>query len=303
MPLRPLLTYLSKPPFKRNSMKIFTKKNFLLQGLLLISLFLTAAVSSFAANDLQTHHPYVSEGAWAKVSPYLMPEEHPLKARLDKMFSKARVLKNINTLWIAGFTITKPQKYTGVIVTTHKKMPGYIFKMYTDQQSTFARCPEYVDWVDRASGADYVRENIQALGWEAYFKTPHKWIYALPPLPAGSNSLSQKNFILVEEDMLLLSEQKNKEKWNSKTVSLLLLDMIFHLVATTGLIDGCKPSNIPFCKDGKMAFIDTQWHHHKPAGFHKLFRILPKKFWGYWQSLIDEQKDSAEAETLAPPLA
>lgn len=278
------------------------QKFFLLQNLLFLYLLLFPFTLSFAANDFQIHHPYVSESVWEKVGPYLMPENHPLKARLDKMFSKARVLQNNKALWLAGFTITTPQKYTGVIVTTHKKMPGYIFKIYTDQQSTFARCPEYVDWVDRASGADYVREHIQALGWDAYFKTPHKWIYALPPLPAGSNALSQKNFILVEEDMLLLSQKKNKEKWKSKSITLLLLDMIFHLVAVTGLIDGCKPSNIPFCQDGRIAFIDTQWHHHKPAGFHKLFRILPKKFWSYWQSLIDEQKDAADAEILTPAL-
>lgn len=263
---------------------------------LLLNIVLTLCFSlTYAEDPTQIHHSYVSEHVWEKVSPYLMPKKHPLKRRLNAMFSQARVLKGMKSLWLAGFTPAAPQKSTGVIVTKHKDMPGYIFKIYADNQRTVFRQPEYIDWIGRASGAEYLRQEIAAAGWDDYFKAPKKWIYALPADPTGTHPHTQKNFILVEEDMEILSPKKNKEKWHSASVTAHFLNMLFHLLSTTGLIDGSKPANIPFCKDGKIAFVDTQWHHQKPAGFHKLFRILPENLWHHWQSLIDEQKDAADA--------
>lgn len=268
---------------------------------LLLSIVLTLCfASAYAADPTQTHHSYVAEEVWEKVEPYLMPNKHPLKRQLNAMFSQARVLKSMKSLWLAGFIPAAPQKSTGVIVTRHKDMPGYIFKLYADNQNTVFCQPEYIDWIGRASGAEYIRQEIAAAGWDDYFKSPKKWIFALPPLPAGSNPHTQKNFILVEEDMEILSLKKNKEKWHSTSVNPHFLNMLFHLLCTTGLIDGSKPANIPFCKDGKIAFVDTQWHHQKPGGFYKLFRILPENLWPHWQSLIEEQKDAADAaEALA----
>lgn len=264
---------------------------------LLQNIILTLCISfAYAEDPTQIHHSYVSESVWEEVGPYLMPKSHPLKRKLNKIFSQSRVLKGMKSLWLAGFTPTAPQKSTGVIVTKHKDMPGYIFKLYADNQTTVFHQPEYTDWIGRASGAEYLRQEIAAAGWEAYFKAPKKWIYALPAEPMGSYPHIQKNFILVEEDMEILSSKENEEKWRSASITPHFLNMLFHLLATTGLVDGSKPANIPFCKDGKIAFVDTQWHHKKPDGFHKLFRILPKNLWPHWQNLIDEQKDAAAAE-------
>lgn len=238
----------------------------------------------------QPHHDYVSEAVWDEVTPYLMPNFHPIKPLLDKMFSKKRILQNKRTLWEAGFEKAIVQPFSQIIVTTHKDFPGYIFKLNTDNQGYRRDKPEYYFWLLRTTGAALIREKIAEKKWEAFFTVPHKWIYPLPAYPKAAKGSIQKNFILVEERMNILSPEKNRERWRSKNIKKQHLDMLFHIVTDLGLIDCSKPENIPFCVDGKIAFVDTNSHSLPPSGYEKLFRIIKEPLRSYWQKLIDSQK-------------
>lgn len=238
----------------------------------------------------QIHHDYVSEAVWDEITPYLMPDFHPIKPQLDKMFSKKRILQNKKSLWEAGFKKTIVQPFSQVIVTTHTNFPGYIFKLNTDNQAYRRDKPEYYFWLLRTTGAALIREKIAEKKWEAFFTLPHKWIYALPPYPKASKGSIQKNFILVEEKMNILSPEKNRERWRSKNITRHHLDMLFQIVTELGLIDCCKPENIPFCIDGKIAFVDTNSHSLPPSGYEKLFRVIKEPLRSYWQLLIDTRK-------------
>lgn len=238
----------------------------------------------------QVHYSYVPEIVWQQVEPYLMPENHPLKRRLDKMFSQKRILSSLQTLIAAGFTATKAQSHTKVIVSKHNAMKGYIFKIYTDDYRSYYRDePEYITWILRARGASLVRQEVERLGWQAYFKAPKKWIYALPPFPTAKPGHLQKNFILVEEEMDILPRDEVKKKWRDGTITADHLNKLFFLVTRLGLRGGCKYDNIPICKDGRLAFIDTQNNLRWPLPYERLFQVLQGDLRIQWQELIKHE--------------
>lgn len=238
----------------------------------------------------QIHHKYVSEDVWQLVKPYLMPEDHPLKGKLDRLFAKKRVLRNPKTLIIAGFENNKPEPHTKVIVTRHKEMKGYIFKLYTDDKLTYYRNePEYITWMLRARGARIISQEIKEMGWEAFFKAPRKWIYALPPTIKAHPDHLQKNFILVEDEMDILPDNEIREKWHNGTITKSHLDMLFYIVTKLGFRGGCKYDNIPICKDGRIAFIDTQNNLRWPLPYDRLFQILEGELRTYWSELIQSE--------------
>jgi hypothetical protein len=70
-------------------------------------------------------NPYVTAEVWGSVSPYFLPDNHPIKNQLDHIFTRARVTPNSKSLENAGFLNTTPGKYSNVIVTTHPTLPGY----------------------------------------------------------------------------------------------------------------------------------------------------------------------------------
>lgn len=220
------------------------------------------------------------------VSPYLMADEHPIKASLDRLFSSSRVILNLKTLKKAGFDKAKPRKFTDLIVTTHPNFPGYIFKLYLDAQRYHKGLPEHHYWILRIQGAEKIRKEIAVLGLNNIFKVPKKWIYALPTHPKIASGYLTKYYILVEEDMELLSSKKNKARWASDNVPQTTLKNLLKILKKIGLKDCLKPDNIPFSKDGRIAFIDTQTFDEK-VDFKRLIPHLSKNNQTYWKSLLE----------------
>jgi hypothetical protein len=262
------------------------------KGIRSLFLFLFCCLPLFG-NSRQIHHSYAPAEAWEHVTPYLMPEDHPLKEQLDEMFSKKRILDDQESLFAAGFNRVKPQPKTKTIVTKHPKMKGYVFKIYTDEKLTYYRDePEYYTWMLRARGAKVVQEEIDRQGWQKWFKAPIKWIYALPPAPAARPGHLQKNFILVEEDMDILPNVESRQKWQDGTITPKILRMIFHIITKTGLRGGCKYDNIPIGRDGRIAFIDTQNNlcFEKPLPYGRLYKVLTGELRDLWSEMVAENK-------------
>ncbi len=220
---------------------------------------------------------------WDEITPYLLPENHPIKCNLDAIFSRKRPLLSIETMKKAGFANPKPRKFTHLIVTSHPDLSGYIIKAYLHAQRPVKRKPEHYFWMLRIKGAQAIREEIAARGWEDIFAVPKKWIYVLPPDPSLPSEYSQKYFILVEEDMRLCSSEKNLQKW--KQADRQLLGKVYVLLEHLGLHDCAKPDNIPFSLSGKIAFIDTQTFNEWPVAFEKMGRYLSPEMKEYWNEL------------------
>lgn len=204
----------------------------------------------------------------------------PEEAKLTALFSQSRWLLSEKTLERGGFRFSSPRKFTHLIVATHPKFPGLIFKLYLDSQRPHKNTSELTFWKQRVEGAEKIRELIAKNGWEGWFKVPKKWIYQLPRRPSPPKEYWRRDYILVEEDMQLTQDPVNKRLWGKIEKEQLLA---FHsLLETLGLKDCAKPDNAPFSLDGRIAFIDTQTHGAWPVDYDKLTPYLSpqmKKVW------------------------
>lgn len=219
------------------------------------------------------------------VHPYLIPTDHQIKSALDTIFSTTRATFNLNTLREAGFTKTRPRQFTKMLVTSHPIFPGFIFKLYLDSQRYHKEIPEYKSWILRVKGANLIRRKIADLHLESIFKVPHKWIYHIPEAVVSLKGYYPRYYLLVEEDMELLPRNKNKKMWASDLITPELLDQVFVILQELGLYDCAKPDNIPFSKDGRIAFVDTETFGSKKVLFKKMIPYLSKSNQDYWKNL------------------
>lgn len=217
---------------------------------------------------------HISDDVWEAVLPYLMPDNHPIKEKLDAIFQNSeRVTESRNSLHKAGFKLAPVQ---GAVCTAmkHKKIKGYVFKIYTDDQNTRV---DWQSWTKRAKGASVLRSTIDYYGYKRLFKVPQKWIYPLPEKPDPQYLMEggRKNFILVAEDMHPIGRKDNWDKWKSVN-NKDLLKKLFTIIAVTGAGDCVRANNIPWCKDGKIAFVDTEVIYRWPVIFHPFLEVMNK---------------------------
>jgi hypothetical protein len=226
------------------------------------------------------------------VEPFLMPDDHPLKEKLDQLFLRSRVISSRKTLVAAGFEDKKPEPVTKIIVTRHSKMKGYIFKIYTDDYLDYHHGePEVYTYLRRARGAKMIKDEIVKLGWSKYFKVPAKWIYKLPDSPAPLKPEHfNRQYILVEEEMDLLSKEDMKSRWKDGTMTTKHLDKLFYMTTRLGLRGCCKYDNVPICSDGKIAFVDTQSNLRWPIAYNRLKAVLEGDMLKYWNELIKDSE-------------
>lgn len=229
-------------------------------------------------------NPYISDEVWEKVKPYLLPSNHPLKPRLDKIFRKQRVTSNLASMKKAGFSRVMRRNYSFTVVSPHPALPGYFIKMYTDEEPHVL---DYEKWIHRIEGAKAIRRFINLNNLQKVFKVPNKWIYPLPPEPLPPEGSFRKNFILVAEDMQIYRRYDNDSRWK-KYMSKERMKDYYKIVHTLGLKDNVLPFNCPFCLDGRQAFIDTEYHHEWPIGWERLMPYLADSVSAYFRDHIDE---------------
>jgi hypothetical protein len=249
------------------------KKAFLI-FLFIQSCFLGVAYSSLA----------VSEEIWDLIEPYLLPDDHPIKTKMDNLFADPHLLDSEKTLKRRGFDLSKSQKQLNhVKVASHKKLKNYLIKTYTNDQIAFEEC---FPLVIRVVKAQLVQAALDRLHYNGLFKVPKKWIYLLPH---ASQIPHQRKCVLVVEDMKLHSEKANQSLWkNPRQVTLEKLFALYTLLSQEGLMGSIYIDNIPFALDGKIAIIDTEHVHVWPVKYRKLTKRLPKELQNDWINLIEQ---------------
>lgn len=253
---------------------------FIFKTLLILSLSIGTASHASAKGNTK-----ISEETRNQLKPFLMTKQHPIKKRLNKFFKTKRVIHDTQSLKAAGFINPVPQPKTGIIVTKHPSFPGYIFKIYCDTQDYYKKMKEHKIYLLRAQGAEKIRQYIAVHQLGSQFKVPQKWIYELPKRPKAENGTLAKNFILVEEEMDLIRTSENIQKWRSIEIKKPLLTSLFQIVSDLKLRDCCKIDNIPFCSDGRIAFIDTQSHGVETPFYEMLHPYLSEPMVAFWKSL------------------
>lgn len=231
----------------------------------------------------------ISDELREKIQYYLIPVEHPMKEKLDEIFSKSRPLADQAAMVEAGFVSIKFQPFSKILVANHPQLPGYIIKAYLDKIKIPKGRTEYDNFINRIKGARLIRKSIQAKGYQHLMKVPEKWLYPLPDANIYLSDDSYRMFILIEEDMNIFDENMNRKLWKSKYATQELLIALYVVTTQLGLADSAKPSNCPFSKDGRIAFIDTAVFHRKMK-YHKLTPYLSFEMQAFWKKLIESQK-------------
>ncbi len=228
---------------------------------------------------------YVSKSVWKSVKGYLIPDDHPVKQKLDDIFSSSRVLYDQDSMVAAGFDASLPQHHTQIIVAKHPELRGVVIKAYLDVQEHYKNKPEEYFWIKRIKGAGLIQKYIESHRYNHLFKVPKKWLYLLPDEPPPPENSMRKRFILIAENMELHDEETNESIWRSEKVDEQFLEAFYRVTTDLTLVDSAKPDNCPFSIDGKAAFIDTEWYQ---VGYVKYFKMTPylsPSMQNYWKKL------------------
>lgn len=248
------------------------------QIFLLLSLFFCFSLNAY------TKSPYIDSQLWQELESYFLPEDHPIKPNLDTIFSASRVSFSSDTLKKAHFHFKKSRTPRNLIAAKHSKLKGYIVKLFTDDQGV---CEEWQNWIKRIHGANAIRNAITRHKAEHLLKVPQKWIYPLPVEPSPPPGSHRTHFILIVEDMRILKLSSSLAFWRSIAVDQPLLGALHCIIQEEGLFDSIYPVNIPFCKDRRVAFIDTEHAQEWPIRFYELSPYLRREMQIYWDQLTD----------------
>ena len=235
-------------------------------------------------------NPHLNERMQITIAPYLLPLDHPMKATLDSIFSKERVIQNEKTLTDAGFEIIAgPMPRSFIIVARHPQVPGFVFKIYLDSEE---RCreesPHWKSLAKRCAGAFGIRQIIKRNNFR-YFSVPDKWLYILPLYPFSSVQ-NPEPIILIETDMELESYEVTKQMWKTGITQEYLDELYFILKKGFGGHGTvCLSVNVPFTKRGKFAFTDTESSRAK-LNLKNIKKYLSEEMQQYWDSLINPKK-------------
>lgn len=226
----------------------------------------------------------ITDDMWLRASPFLLPDNHPAKAVLDRLCSQGRFLHDATSLVKAGFINIVVGKYSKCVVASHRDVKGYIFKLHYDVQM------DQDDWplIMRCRGASFVQEAIDQFRLGSIFVVPKKWLYPISVNSSARKGTRQKYFILVAEYIKLESEQKNSSMWkNNRIMTKDRLKALHLMLKSQGLNDSVYPFNVPFTADGRNCFIDTQHHHNNPVYYHILNKYLSKQGRAWWQEIVN----------------
>ena len=232
-------------------------------------------------NAVEHVRPFnVSFDVWQMLTPYFLPDDHPVKKKIDKLCASPDFLENEASLKKAGFKTTGAKGYSKTLVLRHSKLKKYLIKAFTDD---VVEVVDWEIWVRRIDGASIIRSAIDRFGFQKFFKVPAKWIYQVKR--TGEN-FDQKNFILVVEDMEIYDQRGNHIMWaNEGYATKEKLNALYILLREVGLKDSIYINNIPFCLDNKIAFVDTDHFHKWPVQYQRLTPVLSKKMQEYWTKL------------------
>lgn len=242
---------------------------------------LTSPNSSFKKN------PLVASREYQTVRPWLMPENHPIRTKLDAIFSSSRATKDETSFLSSGFIIFKSQPRSFVRVARHPEFPGYVFKVYFDNELRIKRNKPGWYWLaKRCEGAKRIAYIIRKNKMK-HFKVAQKWIYPLPltPNPPKGSEYSAKAEILIAEDMDIVSNVSSREAWINKMTREHLDELFVIISYARG--HSYRPDNIPLSRDGKFAFIDTEYPDD-PPNFREPQKYFSPEMVDYWKQLIKQ---------------
>ena len=228
-----------------------------------------------------TRNPSLSHTMKKLMAPYLLPEKHPTKPILDTIFSSPNVIKNDTTLKKAGFKILFSQKKSFIRVVGHPLLKGYLLKLYPNSERRIEKGP--AGW-KRLTVRCIVAEKIKRIIKEKKvhtFVVADKWLYPLP-VPKHRNS-KQQPIVLIVKNMNIFGRRESNIAWKTKASWSTIKGL--YQIFSRGYGSAFLSGNLPYTKDHKFAFIDTEYDKRKISMRNARRRFSPKMR-KYWNSLL-----------------
>lgn len=216
---------------------------------------------------------------------YLL-ENPAMKLTLEMLFKDSSTPLTPEYIQSLGFTFLT-QLGLHVLVAKHPGIHGYVFKFF--QYNVFPGI-DWRYWIQRVEGAKLIKQGIQKFGYEKLFKVPKKWLFKTP-CPQVIDGKIYPSYILIAEDMRLVSFEENQMLWRKKTTEATLI-ALHKMMKTYGLRDCARITNVPWCKDAKIAFVDTETFHSTALNYHPLIEFLSRKNKIRWEHIVHAGGDS-----------
>ena len=248
-------------------------------------LFLFVVFSSF--NTLKDN-PFVKKDVRKAVTPFLIPDDHPAKPFLDKIFSKTRVTVSNETIVTAGFNILVTKSRSHIRLLQHSELNPYLLKVTVDSNTEIKKeNPDWYWFVNRCRGADRLAQIIKTNKLK-HFVVPKKWLYVLPAHPdtPPGPDYERKLVVLVVENMHLIEKSANKAKWQTDITKEILKEL--YEVMKYGGGAAWRPDNAWFTENGKIALIDTEYPGQK-ADHKVITKYLSPEIQKYWNKLVKKR--------------
>jgi len=173
----------------------------------------------------------------------------PILAELKELFTNPKMFNSFDRFQSEGFDLVdhSPNK---VMSGSHKRVRGYMIKKYNNEKDSKDQIRNYMH---RVEGATLLRKFIADRGFQTVV-APQKWLYELP-------ASFPERYLVVAEKLNLVSRSETEKNYGriGKTQMQELATVLYYF---RGL--NSTAANLPYTKDDKIAFIDTErWHHDK----------------------------------------
>jgi hypothetical protein len=173
----------------------------------------------------------------------------PIVSLVQELFTDPKMFRSFGRFQDAGFSLVDHPPYK-CMVGRHKRARGYLFKKFSDERAADEQLSNYMH---RVEGAALIRSFIEERGFSRV-TVPRKWLYELPTaFPA--------RYLVIVEALDIRPRLESQLSYASigKTQMHELATVLYYFRGLSS-----TASNLPFTKDGQIAFIDTErWHHDK----------------------------------------
>jgi hypothetical protein len=235
--------------------------------------FLFVCIQAFGIYPNFDDNIYLTDEMKKKISPHLLPLDHPIKTAVDQIFSGTRVTYSEGAIQAAGFDILFSMPSSHTIVAKHPLVPGYVFKIHLDSEKTGRYgTPSWVWLTRRCEYVGKIRKIIRKNNIR-HFIVPDKWVYALPPS-------KKQPIVLIAQELDVLNEAESREAYQTVITPEHLHEL--HLILKTGLGSTHLDKNVPYTKQGKFAFIDTE---RTQKNYRKSVKYFSERMKRYWMSI------------------
>ena len=175
----------------------------------------------------------------------------PTSIDLNQLFRKSSMFDSIAAWRKAGFEILRESE-DKIIVASHPDVGGYLFKKYGPNNSRSYE-EQLEKYQSRIAGARLLREHLDANQIDRII-VPRKWLCTLPD--RFDVRRGKPSYIVIVDRYDILDPDKSKRRYRDIDRSL-LEDLCTVLFKFRGL--DFTPRNVPFTRDHKIAYIDTEY--------------------------------------------